>query len=813
MLRNFLVIAWRSLIKNRLHTSINVLGLAIGISACIVISTIVLYERSFNLGIEQGDRVYRIHSYFSGIFEGTNRGVTTGVQSMVRDQFTGIDLAVRINSLNAQASVERMGHQQSFGQVKGLAIVDPEYFDLIQGYEWIEGSPRQSLTAPGQVVLTIDQAQRYFGTTNLADIMGQEVRYNDSLRVQVSGLVRKPSYYTDFDFTDFISQPTIAASFLAKGMMVPDNWNSTNSGNVLFIRLSPETEVSQIDRQLEKLNETYKANNKQAGWTISFRLQPLSDLHYNGELGIFNQSREPAHLSSLNTLSWIAILLLVIAAINFVNLETAQSARRAREVGVRKVLGSSKKQLILHFLTQSFLVTGIATVLSIPISEFALVFFSDFIPPGLQFDLTNGLTLISLAGITIVVAILAGLYPALGLSSYAPVTALKNISRLNVSTRSAWLRRSLIVFQFGFAQVLIVCTMVVVMQIEFLLHKDMGFKPDAIINIDGPYKETDLKRLALRDELRQTPGVERVSFCAAVPAENGFSSSQLVYKPQGKDEIKINGIRKFGDEQYIPVFGITLLAGRNVTPADEMKEVVVNETLLKEIGLTPAEAIGQELWQDDRAFPIVGVVKDFNTMSLAAEIQPVYISCENKNFYQYAVKLASNQETGSYAEAIAAIEATWKGVVPGEKFNYHFMDESIRNFYQAEERMSKLVWTAMIIAILICCLGLYGLASFTSIQRTKEIGIRKVLGASVTSIMTLLTSGFVRLVLISLVAAVPVSIYLANQFLDRYVYHINLSAWLFIAAGAASLMLAFLTVAYHAIQSATADPVQSLRTE
>ena len=279
MLKNFLVIAWRSLIKNRLHTTINVLGLAIGISACIVISTIVLYERSFNLGIEHGDRIYRIHSYFSGIFEGTNRGVTTGVQSMVRDQFTGIDLAVRINSFNAQATVERIGHQQNFGQVKGLAIVDPEYFDLIQGYEWMEGSPRQSLTQPGQVVLTLDQAQRYFGTTNHADILGREVRYNDSLRLHVSGLVKKPSYNTDFEFTDFISQPTVASSFLAKRMIVPDNWNSTNSGNVVFIRLSPETEMAQIDRQLEKLNEIYKANNKQAGWTISYKLQPLSDRH------------------------------------------------------------------------------------------------------------------------------------------------------------------------------------------------------------------------------------------------------------------------------------------------------------------------------------------------------------------------------------------------------------------------------------------------------------------------------------------------------------------------------------------------------
>lgn len=814
MLRNFLVIAWRSLIKNRLHTTINVLGLAIGISACMVIFNMVRYELSFNQDISHLDRIYRVYSNFSGLFEGTNRGVTTGVQQTVREEFSGIEKAARINTFRAQVTLQRLGHDQTFENEKGIAIIDPEYFDLISGYVWVEGSAQQSLTQPGQVVLSVDQARKYFGTDDVSKIIGQEIRYKDSLRVHVSGLVRLPSYRTDFEFTDFISQSTIASSFLSRFNMKPDDWGSTNSSNQVFVLLSPNTTAAQMEPQLNQLNEAYKEHNKEATWFLTYRLQPLTDLHFNTELGMFDQSREPAHRSTLKMLSWIAVLLLVIAAINFVNLETAQAARRAREVGVRKVLGSTRKQLVIHFLTQSFLVTGLATILSVPISEFALAFFSDYLPQGLKFDLTDWGTLLSMIATLILVAVTAGLYPAYGLSAYAPVVALKNISALGSgSSRSAFLRKGLIIFQFGFAQVLIICTLVVVSQIDFLINKDLGFRKDAVILVDAPYPQPDGKRLSFRDELKQTPGVERVSLCAGAPAENGFSSSELVYKPKGKDVVKVNGFRKFGDEQFIPLYEMKLVAGRNLEASDGMKEIVVSEMLLKEIGLTPEEAIGQELWQDDNAFPIVGVVKDFNIMSLAAEYKPVYIACENLNFYSYSILLKRNPDSGSYTESLASVENTWKKVFPDQKFSYQFVDETIRNFYQTEEKTSKLAWTSMIIAILICCLGLFGLASFTSIQRTKEIGIRKVLGASVQSILALLTSDFLRLVLVAFVIATPVAIYFANDFLSRYSFHIDLNVGLFAASCLVSLLIAFLTVAYHAVQSATADPVESLRTE
>jgi ABC-type antimicrobial peptide transport system permease subunit len=814
MLRNFLVIAWRSLIKNRLHTSINVLGLAIGISACMVIFNMVRYELSFNQEITRLDRIYRVYSSFSGLFDGTNRGVTTGVQGVVREQFSGIDKAVRINTIRAQVTAQRLGHEQTFEDEKGIAVVDPEYFDLIPGYEWVEGSPQESLSQPGQVVLSVGQALKYFGTDDVSKIIGQEIRYKDSLHVHVSGLVRLPSYHTDFAFTDFVSHPTIASSFLSRYNMKTDDWGSTNSSNQVFVLLSANTTLAQMEPQLKVLNETYREHNKEMNWFLTYKLQPLDDLHFNSTLGIFDQSREPANRSTLNTLSWIALLLLLIAAINFVNLETAQASRRAREVGVRKVLGSTRKQLVLHFLTQSFLVTGFATLLSIPVSEFALAFFSDYFPQGLRFDVTEMGTLLSLAAIMVMVTLIAGLYPAYGLSSYAPATALKNISTLGSGgSRSALLRKGLIVFQFGFAQVLIICTLVVVSQIDFLINKDLGFKKDAVIDVNAPYRQSGGKRLALRDELRQAPGVEMVSFCAGPPAANGFSSSELAYKPKGKDEVKVNAFRKFGDEQYIPLYEIKLITGRNLRPSDGMKEIVVSEMLLKEIGLTPDEAVGQELWQNDIAFPIVGVVRDFNIMSLAAEFKPVYIACENINFYSYSIRLQRDPESGGYAEAIASVESSWKAIFPDQKFSYQFVDETIRNFYQAEEKMSKLAWTSMIIAILICCLGLFGLASFTSLQRTKEIGIRKVLGASVQSILTLLTSDFLRLVLAAFVMAIPVAIYFANDFLSRYAFHTDLSIGLFAASGLLSLVIAFLTVAYHAIQSATADPVESLRTE
>ncbi len=814
MLRNYFTIAWRSLINNKLYTIINTLGLTVGVSSCLVIYLIVSFELSFNKGVPAGDRIYRIYSNFSGAFEGTNCGVNTGVQAFVKEQFTGLENAAAFYTYGGKVTIAEKD-KKDFEDQNFIAIVDPTYFNLIEGYTWVEGSATTSLTKPFQVVLTEEKAKKYFGTDDVSTMMGKEIRYNDSLIVSVSGIVKSLPYRTDFEFTDFISFSTIEKNFLKKSIRM-NNWESTNSSSQLFVKLDNSTTLQKLESQLTKANAKYNEHegNKNEAFKIDYRLQPLSDLHFNSTLGIFDGSRPAAHKSTLSTLTIVAILLLLIAAINFINLETAQAVKRAKEVGVRKVLGSSRFQLMSHFLAQSILLTFFAVLLSLPLAELGLRFFHDFVPPGVTLQLTDIYTLVFLVGIVFAVGILAGLYPAFFLSSFLPALALKNQAHINSSqTRTTYLRKALIVFQFSFAQALIIGTLVLISQINFMLTKDLGFNKDSIIHFNTLWFENESKRVVLKTELERIPEVAELSMCSSSPSDFGYSSMVLDFK-SGKEEIHTNVYRKFGDENYIPLYDIKIIAGRNLLPTDSMREIIVNESYLKELHLTPDEAIGKEIWQEKNAYPIVGVVKDFHTSSLQFGYQPVFMANEKSSLYGFSIKLTANKNgTTNYQGAIAKIEKAWNKVYPDRKFEYKFVDEKINSFYQTEQRMSKLTTTAMTIAIIICSLGLFGLVSYTSIQRTKEIGIRKVMGATVNNIVLLLSKDFLFLVIMAFVVAAPVAYYGADKFLSDYAFHTDIKWYLFALAGCASILLAFVTVSYQAIKAAVSNPVDSLRSE
>ncbi len=813
MLRNYFTIAWRTLLNNRLYSLINIFGLTVGISSCLVIYLIVTFELSFNKGIADGDRIYRIYSSFSGDFEGTNRGVSTGVQTRVTEQFTGLDAIAPFHTYSAKVIIPGLEQPRVFEVQKEIIIAAPSYFQLINQYSWISGTPEMALGKPRQVVLTSSQARKYFGTEVPSEIIGKEIQYNDSLVLTVAGLVHPLSGHTDFAFTDFISSATIETSTFLKNRMSQNDWGSTNSSTQLFIKLSPETSVSSIEQQLTKLDEEYKAHHQQGDWTQHYKLQPFADLHFNGYLGIFDTSRPPAHLSTLSTLSIVAVILLLLASINFVNLETARAVKRAKEVGIRKVLGSSRGQLMRHFLAQSILLSLVAVLLAIPMAEMGLIFFSDFVPPGVELALSDVSNMLFLIGVVLTVGVFSGMYPAFVLSSFLPALALKNQSYINSSnSRSAYLRKGLIVFQFASAQLLIIGTLVIVSQINFMLDKDLGFEKDAIIHIEPPWQEKGEKRFVLRNELERIPDVLAMTMCQSPPSANGFSSNILTYK-KGTEEIRTSSIRKFGDPNYLSVYGIKLIAGRNLAP-NHKTEILVNEAFLKEIGLTPDKALGEEVFESKRTYTIVGVMKDYHIFSLHAPFKPVYMCGYEEDLYGFSLKLRVPEKGArNFSAVIAKMGEAWDKVYPERKFQYEFVDETVRNFYQTEEKMSKLSGTAMLLAIIISCLGLFGLASYTSIQRSKEMGIRKVLGASVRSILVLLSGDFLKLVLVAFVVATPLAVWGAEKFLEDYTFHINLSVPLFIYGGASSMVLAFLTVSYQALESAWMNPVDSLRSE
>lgn len=811
MLKNFIIIAWRNVLRNPLHSIINVVGLSIGISACLVIFLIVNFELSYDKFHLDGDRIYRVYSEFSGDLTGLNRGVPSAVPPTVKSNFTGFESLTGFQTWSAKVFVEDPAKgRKDFDNQRTIIFTGPDYFNVFTSYKWIEGSPAVSLSKPFQVVLAESAARKYFGIQNVREAVGREIHYRDSLIVTVSGIVADIKQNSDLDFTDFISFSTAEKSWL-KNSFDPDNWGSTNSNSQFFIKLSPNVSASSWEPQLQKLSDIYVQKNKNSNWKIKFHLQPLNDLHFNSELEIFDHSRAPAHLITLRLLIAVALLLLVIAAINFINLETAQAVRRSKEVGLRKLMGSSRGKLIINFLLQSVIITLFAAVISVPLSQLAIIGFTEFIPIGVQlhFDLfTVEFFFLSV----MVVSFLAGFYPAFSLSSVLPVLALKNQVGIRHS-RSSVMRKGLIVFQFSFAQVLILSTFVVGSQISFMMNTDLGFTREAVVYFYSPWREAQGKVEVLKNALEELPEIKSLSLSEQPPAEQGYMSSTFTYN-NGREELHHNVYRKFGDSAFMTVYDLKLLAGRNLLQSDTIREFIINETYAKLLGFqNSGDALGKSLMFGKQRIPIVGVVKDFHFQSLHNPMKPVVIANQKNNFYCFGIKLANSNSGKNISNALQKMEKAWKTVYPDQKFDYHFLDDTVAKFYEKERRMAKLVNMATGIAILISCLGLFGLASFTTVQRTKEIGIRKVLGATVSSIVSLLSKEFMKPVMVAFLIAAPLSYYFGEQWLVSFAFRTEIGWEMFAVTVIVSVLIALLSVSYQAIKAGMADPVASLRYE
>jgi predicted permease len=808
MLRHYLVLALRTLWRNRFHTAINIAGLSIGVGACLVIYLIVSFELSFNKEIPANERIYRVHSKFNGNFVGLNRGAPTAVAPYLADHFKGLEKAALFFTYSADVQIPSTTSKK-FEKEERIAIADENYFKIFEMYSWVWGS-EAALGKPHQVVLTQRQAIKYFGTDKAEKLQGQPITYNDSLTLYVGGVVRDPAMRTDFEFTEFVSMPTVKATWLKNNFQL-DDWESTNSSSQVFVKATPGTTLLQLQEQLPQLSKIYNAKNDFA--KNDFNVQPLSDLHFDVETGIFDFSRDAAHMPTLLALIGVAIMLLVIGAINFINLETAQAMRRAKEVGVRKALGSSRSRLIAQFLCESLLLTLAAIVLALPLAELGLTYFSELIPVGVTFDFVWLAPF--LLFVIFFIGILASAYPAFFLSSFLPVMALKNQAAISSSQpQISLLRKSLIVFQFTFAQVLIIGTLMVGRQIQYMLSKDLGFRRDAVIYFHAPWWQDQKKIALLKTKLETLPEIKEMSLSASPPSANGWSSSSAEHESD-KGKIRINAFRKFGDVNYLKFYGIELIAGRNVMRSDTLRELVINETMRKQLGFeNPQDAIDAVINFSGKKYPVVGVVKDFHIQSLHKKVEPVVIADQENNLSCFNLRLGGENQNGeALKSSIAKIEAQWKAIYPDEPFTYQFLDDTIKNFYKAEQRMIKLSGTAMSLAIFISCLGLFGLASYSATQRTKEIGVRKVLGASVQQIVLMLSRDFLLLVIIAFALASPVAWFGVNQWLAGFSYHAELSLWIFAGAVVGAVAIAFITVSFQTIKAATRNPVESLRSE
>ncbi|MCG8330666.1 MAG: ABC transporter permease [Chitinophagales bacterium] len=811
MLQNYFKIAARNLWRNKLHAFINVLGLSIGLGACLVIYLLAEYELSFDTFRTDKERIYRIYSSFDGVFSGFNRGVPTAMASLVEEEQQLIESSAAFQVVSGSIKVD---DRDLLRQQEGIAIASPTYFDVFPDYEWLVGNPVTSLSEPYKAVLTEERAKQYFDITDPGEAIGQQFHFRDSLPLTVAGIIANIPKRTDLDFEMFISHSTIEASWL-KNNYEPNNWSNTNSSHQVFVKLQSGIEPEQVEATLGQdakalyKKDSYFGDDVDAG----FHLQSFTDLHYNADLSIFDHSREPAHMPTLYALLSIAGILLFIAIINFINLETAQASRRSLEVGIRKAIGGTRKELIIQFLLETLVLTVVAVAVSLALAKVGLRYFADYIPEGVGLDITSPLHLSFLLGLTLTVALLAGAYPAFIMSGYKPAFALKGKAK---NSGHVNLRRGLIIFQFIIAQALIFGNLAIGQQLNYMLNKDMGFEKDAIVYFYVPWQSANEKKIILANELRAYPEIKALSLHEQTPASSSYSTTVMKYQSKSGEEIKYSTYRKFGDTSFIHLYGMDIIAGRNMVPSDTLYEILVNEAYAEYLGFdNPADALGEQLdYGDGKMVPIVGVVDNFHFSSLHDKIEPVVIGSDIDDYGIIGLKLQITGQEGAHIQAILErMEQSWNKIYPGEPFEYNFLDETIANFYRSERRASVLSTFAMSIAILISCLGLLGLISYTTAQRTKEIGIRKVLGASVQQLVALLTKDFVILVLVAAVVALPIGWYMSKQWLQDFAYHIHLDWWMFVLVTGAAILIALLTVSFRALRAALANPADSLKYE
>ena len=812
MIRNSIKTTLRHLWRNRLFTALNVLGLAIGISACWIIYRMVDYEYRFDKNVPDVDRIYQVvsKSKDNNGSEGGFAGISKPVVNVLLNDASGAELVVPMfykyyNSVRVPHDTKEPAiFDRQTVQVTTL----PSYFDLIE-YRWLAGDKKTALDRPDQVVLTEKKAREYFPDLTPDRMLGKTLIYDDTLQKQVTGVVAALDYPNSFnsDNTEFMR--------VAEADLNESNWGGKSSNDLLFVKAHENTDPQHIMEQVNAVNRKYNAELfAKFNYESWYDVLPLSERHFAVRYGA--QTRT-VNKNVLYGLMVVGGFLLALACINYINLSTALLPQRAREIGIRKTLGSTTNSLVGRFIGETLAITLIAVALSFLLTFMANKVFASFLPEGM-FDYINygGMLLFMLLLVT-VISLLSGLYPAFLSTRVSTVNVLKGQTEKAAGRNKLSLRRGLIVFQFLVAQVFIISAIVIGHQLNYTLNKDLGFNKDAIITVDVPYKvfnrsENREKEFVLKNELQRIPSLAGVAL-GDRPMNNSMMSNTYSYF---RDTVEMQHALhlKFADSAYLGIYGLKLLAGRNIRPTDTINEMVINEKAAAVFGFaSPAEAIGEVLVTpyNGKSFPIVGVVGDFHQFGLHQDIPPAAIVTQRDRLHTFNIKLP--QDATQWPSTIKAIENEWNKVYAGIPFEYRFYDQLMEVFYQRDRNTQTLVRAATAVTIFISCLGLFGLATLTAFQRTKEIGIRKVLGATVSGIVALLSKDFVKLVLIAVVLASPIAWWMMNKWLEDFAYRIDIQWWMFAVAGLAAMVIALLTVSWQAIKAAVVNPVESLRDE
>jgi putative ABC transport system permease protein len=780
-----------------------------------VILTVIRYELSFDKFHSSNERIYRLIRVSGediSIMEKAEcrTGVSYPVPEAIKNEITALENVTSMEYVGG-AFVEisdNSGATRKFREDHGCALVESSFFKVFDfkgtGFKWISGNPDKALNEPFSVVLTKTLAKKYFGEENA---LGRTLRFERRFDCKVTGVIEDLPPNTDFPFTILVSYATIRTGEARRW----DDWTSVNDDHHAYVVLAPGTTKKEIEQQIAKVHAAH--TSKEIHLTRHYLLQELSDLHYDPRFGNYNGrtiTRE-----TLLALAIVALFLLVTGCINYVNLATAQSTVRSKEIGLRKVMGSNRKNLIVQFLTETFVVVLIAGILALGLASILLTSLHSLLNISLiGYNFVNVFILASLLGIVVFVTLFSGFYPSLMISKFSPVTALKNKLGTD-SIGGISLRKVLVVAQFTITQMLVIGTFIVVAQMSFFQNVDMGFNREAVINVDLPDRD-EVKRSGMENQLRSLSFVSTISFSYTLPSGvNRSRSYRDIGRPEAassKDYVIFE--YQSADHSFMDLYQIKLLAGRNFTDHDSSTNVLLNKSLSKRLLFeNPSDAVGQVVKMNGHQFTVIGVFADFYSNSLKEGVDNIAIFNEPKSYRTASIKLDLHSYQGSLPDAVKQIEKIWSSTYPEYIFDYQFFDDNIKAFYAQEQKYAQLFQLFSFVFLVIGCLGLYGLITFVVNRKGKEVAIRKVLGATINNILLMFSKEYVILILCSFILATPVAYYVANNWLNNFANKVDLEWWYFVMPGFAVLVLALFVVTTKSFGTANANPVDRLKYE
>jgi putative ABC transport system permease protein len=803
MLRNYIKTALRSLFREKSNTVINISGLSLGIACSLILFLIVTELSSFDKFHSKRDRIYRIVNQSDGNSEKNYQpGVPSVLPDALRTDFPEMEEVVFTQYRSgALISIPQSNGDlpKKYSEEKGVAFTEPGFFKIFDR-GMIEGDALKGLDEPNEALISKSWAKKYFGKE---DAIGEVLKFDDK-EYKISGIMEDSPTNTDLPFDLMLSYVTI------KKRQEENGWHSIWSDEQCYFLLKEGEDAAKVGKRMPDFSNKYLGDDNTRH--SEFMFQPLSEIHFDTRFGNYSYHTVPKTM--LIALGVIGFVLIVSACINFINLSTAEAIKRSKEVGVRKALGSTRSQLVRQFLGETTLVTALALVIALAFTQLVLGFLNPFLELNLSLDFLHNTALwIYIISVTVVVSGLSGLYPAFVISGFKPALALKN-QITNRNSSGYMLRRSLVVLQFFISQLFMIGTVVIISQMNYFNTKDLGFAKDAIIIAPVFYEETNAKEAkgiskmrTLRDEMARVNGVEMTSLSSTPPTSGSVSSTHFTV--DGATEDHGTQVKEI-DGHYLDLYKVELAAGENIADMDTATGFLVNEKLAHIAGYPNAkEIIGKHLDLWDRKLPVVGVVKDFHTVSLSKPIEATVMLNSIEGYETLALKINMNKSQ----DVIKELKTKWEAAYPDQLFSYEFLDDNIRESYEGIEKMSILISIFTTLAIFIGCLGLFGLASFMINQKTKEIGVRKVLGASVESIVFIFSKEYLKLIVIGFVLAAPVAWLFMNMFLEQFAYKIEIGASMFLISLASALVIALVTVSYKSIKAAIRNPVKSLRYE